>query len=373
MKKYQKKNIMISFEQHVQRVEKHMGISVEEFHRRLDSLLTPEYLAEAAENKRFVEEWLRDGKPICRLKKKHNAELVLQPDEYFTQCFAPDKPVRNELPTYWFYSNYDNVISIHQMYGKRKVIWLPPKFDPKDMRGFQKWMHPITGHIKSIKQYTLGSIVLKNGNLFGRASAMLEMFGSYAYGACNDQYNLNSHHEQGVTHHREKIHDHNDIATVDIYAHNTLRNIRTVYKQIRMTDDKAKKNRLKDKLLNDVAKFTKAEAPDQGVLIWTGNSFDLDGNYRDDKDSYAYQYLADVVADKEWYISVCFLPGTGTAEQEWVLQTVSADQQRLLTQVSHVLRQQDMPYGTFTVLPYPMDDAAICNLVIVRMKPAEVC
>ncbi len=49
------KNIMITFDEHVKKVEKQMGMSVTDFHDKLEDLLTPEYLDEAEQNRLFSE------------------------------------------------------------------------------------------------------------------------------------------------------------------------------------------------------------------------------------------------------------------------------------------------------------------------------
>ena len=122
--------------------------------------------------------------------------------------------------------------------------------------------------------------------------------------------------------------------------------------------------------MKDVAEVTNVEAPGQGVMIWTGNRLDLDGNYKDDKGSYAYRYFADEVSDKEWYIGVHFFPDTDATTKEWIVQNITDNQGRLAAKVDQVLKEQKMPYGTFTVLPYTISDVPVCNLMITHMRPA---
>ena len=89
-----------------------MGMSLSAFHDKLDVLISPEYLEKAEQKRCFLDEWLSAGNPIVTVKKKGRMELQLAEGEYFVQCFAPDKPVRNELPIFWFYSNFHHLVSV---------------------------------------------------------------------------------------------------------------------------------------------------------------------------------------------------------------------------------------------------------------------
>lgn len=370
-KNYEKKNIMITFDEHVKKVEKQMGMSVTEFHEKLEDLLTPEYMDAAEQNRLFMQQWLEDGNPIFTLQESGRRELELQDGEYFVQCFDPDKPGRNELPITWFYSNFDNIISVwtNPATGDKRMIYLPPKTDGKDPRGVQKWQHRVTGKLKSMKAYSLGALVLNEENIFGRAKELLELFGTYAYGLVDDQWNVNGHHEESYKNNRSRLYDNSNIGTLDVYAHDLLRRIRTIHKKIRLAASQEEKDALTFSLMKDVAEVTNAEAPEQGVIIWTGNRLDQSGNYKDDKGSYAYRYLADEVADKEWYIGVHFFPDTDATTREWIVQNITDNQGRLADKVNQVLKEQNMPYGTFTVLPYAIYDVPVCNLMITHMRP----
>lgn len=371
-KNYEKKDIMITFDEHVKKVEKQMGMSVTDFHEKLEDLLTPEYLEKAEEYKQILDEWLSDGNPIFTHRVDNRKELELQDGEYFVPCFDPDKPARNELPIFWFYSNYDNLVSVYtdRITGEKKVIWLPPKTDGKDPRGVQKWNHLITGKIKSMKAYSLGALVMNAENTFGRAKELLELFGTYAYGLVDDQWNVNGHHEESYKNNRSRLYDNSNIGTLDVYAHDLLRRIRTIHSKIRLATSQEEKDALTFDLMKDIAEVTNAEAPGQGVIIWTGNRLDLDGNYKNDKGSYAYRYLADEVSDKEWYIGVHFFPDTDKTMKEWIVQNITNNQGRLADKIGQMLKEQNMPYGTFTVLPYTIYDVPVCNLMITHMRPA---
>jgi len=365
-----KKKIMITFDEHVKKVEKQMGMSVKDFHEKLDNLLTPEYMEKAEEYKQFLDEWLLSGMPIHTLKKKGRKELELKEGEHFVPCFDPNKPARNELPIYWFYSNYDNLVSVYTNAGKKKVIWLRPKADGKNKRGVQKWKHPVTGKIKSMKAYCLGGLIMNADNTTNRAKLQLELFGTYAYGPANDKWNLNGHHEESVKNNPLRLYDHTNIGTVDVYAHLLLRRIRKIHKRIRQAVTQEEKDALTLGLMRDITEVMDAEFPGKGVVIWVGNRLDLDGNYKDDKGIYAYRYLDNETTDKEWYIGINFFPGTDAATKEWIFQNIIHNQGRLAAKVDQVLKEQNMPYGYFTVLPYTVNNVQVCNLMITHMRPA---
>ena len=150
----------ISFEEHTKKIEQQMGMTVQQFHKKLDDLITLEYLKEADKNRAFLDQWITNGLPITTVRKKDRMELDLQDGEYFVPCFVPDESVRNEMPTFWFYSNKDNLVSVTSLgkKGSKKVYWLRPK-ESGDNRGCQKWKHPVTKRMKTIKAYSLGALI----------------------------------------------------------------------------------------------------------------------------------------------------------------------------------------------------------------------
>lgn len=369
-KTYEKKDIMISFDEHVKKVEKQMGMSITDFHEKLEELLTPEYLDEAEQNRLFMQQWLEDGNPIFTLYKQGRKELELQDGEYFVPCFDPDKPVRNEMPIFWFYSNYDNMISVYtdRITGEKRVIWLPPK-DNGSGRGFQEWKHRVTERQKILKHYVIGGLIMNSDKAFGRAKELIEMFGSYAFGGVEDQWNVQGHHEESKKNNPSRLYDHENIGIQDTYTHALLRQIRKIHKKIRSARTQEEKDMLTFGLMKDIAEVTNAEAPDQGVIIWTGNRLDMDGNYKDDKGTYAYRYLANETAEKEWYISVHFFYDTDPDIKKWIVQNITNNKDRIAAKVDKVLKKQDMPYGMCAVVPYVIDDVPVCNLLVTHMKP----
>lgn len=208
-----------SLDTHVQKKEKQMGMTIDQFHQALSSRATPETFAKADYYQQFLTSWLEEGNPIYTRSKER--ELSLQEGEYFVQCYSPDVPVRNELPLQWFYSNYDNLVSIwtSPTKSKQRVIWLPPKEYDEDNRGSQKWWHPVTGSLKSIKHYTLGALVLHSDEVSDAVKELLDMFGSYAFGPKGQPFNLQAHHELSARQFPERIYDTDLIQLMTVHDH----------------------------------------------------------------------------------------------------------------------------------------------------------
>ena len=289
------KEIEITFEDHVKKVEKQMGMSLDDFHTRLNELLTPEYLQQAQDNFAFLKQWLADGKPIVTVKKKGRMELELQEGEYFVPCFDPGKPVRNELPVIWFYSNKDNLVSIidHHVSGGKRVYWLPPKVEEDGSgRGCQKWQHPVTGQIKTIKAYQLGALIFNDGNVFGNAKNMLELFGSYSYGNSGDPFYVQGHHMESKKNAPDRIYDHDNIQTLDAQAHDLLRKIKNARKRMRRCDSDSDRLRVEVELLHSIPPVLSKEVPGKITMIMAGDRYNLDGSYKDSKGGYCYKVLA---------------------------------------------------------------------------------
>ena len=343
-----------------------MGMTVEEFHEKLEELITPEYLNKAAESRKFLDAWLESGKPIYTWKKKGQQELNLKDGEYFVQCFDPDEPVRNELPVFWFYSNFDNLVSVYTIpsSGKKKVIWLPPKADDKDPRGVQKWKHPVTGKTKTIKAYTLGSLVFKSGNTFGRAAEILEILGTYAYNRKkkDNPWILNSHHEARISDHPDRIYDHTDIGTLDVFAHELLRRIRDIHEKIRLSDSDVAVVQNSLSIANDIATVTEAEAPGKPVLIWGGERYTPAGCYKDAKGEYAFRYVdpSAIFSDNGWLV---FAETDDPAIKEGIKR-----QQKTVYLRLKELETRNWPYGHSTRIHWMKGDEHICDLIVVRTK-----
>ena len=340
-----------------------MGMSVEQFHEKLEELITPEYLAKAAKYRKFLDDWLESGRPIYTWREEGRKELELKDGEYFVQCFAPDEPGRNELPIFWFYSNYDNLVSVYTdrtPNKEQKLIWLPPKTDGKDQRGVQKWRHPVTGRYKTIKAYTLGSLVLNGGNTFGRAAELLEMFGTYAYGLKDDPWNLQGHHEARISDYPERLYDHEDISTLDVYAHELLRRIRESHQQIRLSDSDSEVAQNSLSIADGIASVTEAEAPGKPVLIWAGERYGLNGTYKDAKGEYAFRPVdPDRIFSREGWL--VFADTVDPTIIDGIERQKAAIYQRLKE-----LETRDWPIGYATRIHWLKNESRVCDLIVVR-------
>ena len=356
----------ISYAEHKKKVEHAMGMTVEDFHEKLDDLLTPEYLDKAKEYKAFLDQWLEDGNPIYTHFVESRKELELQDGEFFLQCFDANKPGRNELPIFWFYSNKDNLVSVwtNRITGEKKIIWLPPKEDSDNSRGVQKWKHPITDNIKTIKAYVLGALVFEKW--FGLAEKLINDFGTYAFDRADDMWNLNGHHEESCKNNPTRIYDHENILLVDVRSHTLLRDIKTQQGAIRRADP-VKAQALSTDLMEEIANVVSFESPDRGVIVWAGESYDKQGNFTNDKGAYAYRYLDEYLLGHEWIIEIIFFADTDNETKEWIVNKVISNQKMIASRINEVLRDQ-MPYGTFVTLPFKIDDMWLCNLMIIHFK-----
>lgn len=360
-----------SLEEHQKLVEHMMGMTVDKFHEKMEELLTTKYLEVAEEFWQFFKDWIEQGNPIYTLYKKNQRELILQEGEYFVPCFHPDKPVRNELPRFWFYSNYDNLASV-QYYTKRdtkeiimkKVIWLPPK-DNGTGRGFQQWIHPITGKGRSIKHYNLGAMIFNEKNIIGLAKVRLEQFGSYAYGVTDDPWNVNGHHEDSVANNPARIYDHEDVCTEDGLLHDFLRETRSVHEEIRKSDSPEEKIRMTIDHMEKFANIMEVEEPVRGMMLISGDRKNLDGTFIDNKGEFAYRYLAD--EENEWNITIMSLPGNADAAK-WIQKHIAENRDRICETLSQSLKH--LPYDTSMMVKYNINDAHLCNLLVTHMRPA---
>ena len=140
-----------------------------------------------------------DEKPIYY--KCGREEFVLQDDEYFVPCFDPDIPGRQELPTYWFISNFGNLLTVNWAQGKnytqfKKVYAV--HYD-EDYKYRMKYNH-VTGRAKTVKAYTLLALCFPGPDTyFGLAHTMVNRYGIYAWSRAGQDrdyrdYMQNSHH-----------------------------------------------------------------------------------------------------------------------------------------------------------------------------------
>ena len=346
-----------------------MGMSVDDFHKKIQEVVTPEYIAEGERKYKILQDWINSKRPITTQKKKNEdrQELILSENECFVPCFNPDEPFRNEMPNHWFISNKSNLVTV---IGEN-VYWLKPHLYNRGLRSSYKLKKsPITGKKSSVMAHNLLWAVFNRDCIFGRAGDYINRFGTFAFGVKNDPFNVEGHHKERIEDYPEKVNDPFDIQVMTVFAHEVLRKIRHVQDEIQIETSEEKKVGLRNELVRLVAKLSDIEAPGKGVVVNNGERYDKAGNYKDNKGSYDYGYLADKVSVKEWYIRVHFFPDTDAATKEWIVQNITDNQGRLAAKVDQVLKEQNMPYGTFTVLPYAIYDVPVCNLMITHMRPA---
>ncbi len=160
----------------------------------------------------MLDSWLYKGREIRTNDKSQVLEL--KDGEFFMPCYDPNKPVCNELPVYWFMSNYANLVSVNVWCNGYKIIWLPPKSNGsgRDIQGFD---NPVTGKHRTIKHYDIVAVVL-DADSFGLAYNCLSMFGCYAFGGAESPYNVNVHHIYGVKRYPNLVYDPDNIQLLTV-------------------------------------------------------------------------------------------------------------------------------------------------------------
>lgn len=276
-----------TLEQHTKLIEERMGMTIAQFHKKLNELLSDDYLQQARDNHDFVQQWLASSTPIYTLS--WDQELQLSDDEYFTQLFDPDKPVRNELPTYWHMSNFGNLISIWTTPGTtdRRVIWLPPK--PKDaVRGIQGWIHAVTGHNRTVRHHALVSL-LTDTHVSSYVQKMFEIYGSYSFGSLDDPFAITVHHERGVALYPDCVYDEDNLATLSSRIHNLMKQSRTS-----VVNEADYMTQLDRALQNE-------EPTNKPVAFITGKLYDKDGHYLKDDRIYKLRQLKSLTLSPKDY------------------------------------------------------------------------
>jgi len=274
-----------TLDEHIKIVEYRMGMSVDEFHRKIQEVITPEYIAEGERNYEIVKDWIETKKSITTWKKEEQQELILLEDEYFTPCFCQNESVRNELPNYWFVSNKGNIVTVIN----GKVYWKKSHpYEDGSGRSSYKPINYITGKHISIMTYNLLWSVFNRNCIFGRAKDYVDQFGSYAFGVKGDPFNVEGHHKERVEHYPERINDPSDIQVITVYAHNVLRKIREMEEKIRLEDSEEKKRNLRNEITKLVSELQRNESPEQSIMINNGERYNNDGSFKDDKGVYDY-------------------------------------------------------------------------------------
>ena len=213
-----------TYEEHVKRIEKSMGMSIQEYRQKLDAMITPEYIERAHDYYEYMIAWIDNQKPIYQ--KYCKKELELKDGEIFYPCFDPVQSGRRELPIFWFYSNYDRLISVQSAPRTKKpfnVIWLCPKEDTEDGRGKQGFLNHVNDQHKTIKHYVLGALVLHRASMLSNALQELNNFGIYSFFTPKDPWSLNGHHEKSQTIFKDLKYDHENVDIIVGGFHQLLR------------------------------------------------------------------------------------------------------------------------------------------------------
>ena len=255
-----------TFDEHLAYKKNQMGMTVAEFHDKLDDLLTDEYIRQVEENQKILNQWLDDARPIYTTHKKNRRELDLQEGEYFEPCFDPDQPVRNELPVFWFMSNFGNLLTVR---SNGKVYWLPPKLNTSG-RGEQKWQNKITGKLSSLPHYAIGGLIFHPEKVFGTAKEMLELFGSYGFGQKGSPWNVQAHHEEPLHGNMDGQYNFDIIGTLTVEAHELLRSLRTSNKKALRAVTESERDALNIETMARIAATIDKEGVKEPVVIQAG-------------------------------------------------------------------------------------------------------
>lgn len=246
------KNIK-NFEDYIRSVENRMGMSTEEFQHKLENSL-PERIEQAKIDQSFLYDWLENDNGIYTRKDEGNKEkLILQDDEFFIQVFNPEVRFLNEIPTTWFLSNFNNLVYIRKngRGSDRKIYWIKPSKTNEDDRACVGFVHPITGRTRTIRFYTLISHVF-GSDVFGKANDYLDLWGTYAYGGLQSDFELNTHHPYPVTLYKELEYDWRNMQTVDGLSHDLIRYIRENHALIRAAETLDEKNELRFDMMQGI-------------------------------------------------------------------------------------------------------------------------
>ena len=206
--------------------------------------------------------------PILDDKKN---QLILSDNEKFYPCFNPQLSGQKDLPNYYFYSNYDNLVSVRYHNGNRNkkpkyIQWLPPlesyKYDKDkniildengnkviDYRGCRKFVHPLTGANKTIKYYNIGALVFGRDNFLPNVIDRLDEYGIYSFTSDEDSFGLQGHHPTSVSDDKSQRYNHHNISFLVVMYHMLLAKIREQIEKGENIDENIAK--MKDMFIND--------------------------------------------------------------------------------------------------------------------------
>lgn len=204
------------------------------------------------------EQLINAGVPIIERKGKKVEEVfVPADDEVFKQCWA-DTVTRRTLPTYWFVSNYANLISVGEK--KLKLVHKEPR---KDSGKFSyKYVIRENGeaHVKNIEEHDLAWLVF-GADSFGLAEELFQEKGIHAFGVRSKEgLNVQGHHKDG-----------DDINNDPENGKFVTDRVHTLFDQIPSLDASDKEQ---IGFMKNLGKMMNEENPDKITVLWTDDVYD---------------------------------------------------------------------------------------------------
>lgn len=204
------------------------------------------------------EQLINAGVPIIERKGKKVEEVfVPAADEVFKQCWA-DTVTRRTLPTYWFVSNYANLISVGEK--KLKLVHKEPR---KDSGKFSyKYVIRENGeaHVKNIEGHDLAWLVF-GADSFGLAEELFQEKGIHAFGVRSKEgLNVQGHHKDG-----------DDINNDPENGKFVTDRVHTLFDQIPSLDASDKEQ---IGFMKNLGKMMDQENPDKITILWTDDVYD---------------------------------------------------------------------------------------------------
>ena len=204
------------------------------------------------------EQLINAGVPIIERKGKKVEEVfVPAADEVFKQCWA-DTVTRRTLPTYWFVSNYANLISAGEK--KLKLVHKEPR---KDSGKFSyKYVIRENGeaHVKNIEGHDLAWLVF-GADSFGLAEELFQEKGIHAFGVRSKEgLNVQGHHKDG-----------DDINNDPENGKFVTDRVHTLFDQIPSLDASDKEQ---IGFMKNLGKMMDQENPDKITILWTDDVYD---------------------------------------------------------------------------------------------------
>lgn len=204
------------------------------------------------------EQLFNSGVPIIERKGKGIEEVfVPAEDEIFKQCWA-DTPTRRALPTYWFVSNYANLVSVGEK--KLKLLHKEPRNDSNKFSYKYTIREKDEQHLKNIEGHNLAWLVFGSES-FGQATKLLQEKGVYAFGVRSKEgLNVQGHHKDGDD-------TNNDPGNGKFVTDR----VHTLFDQIPSLDASDKEQ---IGFMKNLGKMMDEENPDKITILWTDDVYD---------------------------------------------------------------------------------------------------